>query len=80
MPWLRREVQSRGAAAGGIVKSYPLDRIYEEIAFLGYYLHWGYEELMGMEHRERLRFCREVSRINDQMNQETQGKNIFDVF
>ena len=30
-----------------------------------------------MEHRERLRFCREVSRINDQM---TQGKNIFDVF
>ena len=35
---------------------------------------------MGMEHRERLRFCREVSRINDQMNQQTQGKNIFDVF
>ena len=48
---------------------------------MGYYLHWGYEELMAMEHRERLRFCREVSRINDQMNQETQGrKNIFDVF
>lgn len=33
-----------------------------------------------MEHRERLRFCREVSGINDQMNQQTQGKNIFDVF
>ena len=48
---------------------------------MGYYLHWGYEELMAMEHRERLRFCREVSRINDQMNQDPQGKkNIFDVF
>ena len=47
---------------------------------MGYYLHWGYEELMGMEHRERLRFCREVSSINSKMNQETQGKNIFDVF
>lgn len=47
---------------------------------MGYYMHWGYGELMNMEHRERLRFCREVSRINDQMNQETQGKNIFDVF
>ena len=77
---MRREVQGGGASPGGIAKSYPLDRIYEEIAFLGYYLHWGYEELMGMEHRERLRFCREVSRINDQMNQQTQGKNIFDVF
>ena len=43
-------------------------------------MHWGFEELMNMEHRERLRFCREVSRINDQMNQQTQGKNIFDVF
>ena len=29
---------------------------------MGYYLHWGYEELMGMEHRERLRFCRETDR------------------
>ena len=77
---MRREVQGGGASPGGIAKNYPLDRIYEEIAFLGYYLHWGYEELMGMEHRERLRFCREVSRINDQMNQQTQGKNIFDVF
>ncbi|WP_345941567.1 DUF6760 family protein [Intestinimonas butyriciproducens] len=57
-----------------------MDRIYEEIAFLGYYLHWSYGELMDMEHRERLRFCREVSRINDKMNQETRGKNIFDVF
>ena len=27
-----------------------MDRIYEEIAFLGYYLHWGYEEIMAMEH------------------------------
>lgn len=47
---------------------------------MGYYLHWSYGELMDMEHRERLRFCREISRINDKMNQETRGKNIFDVF
>lgn len=77
---MRREIQDRGSPFGGIAKSYPLDRIYEEIAFLGYYLHWGYEELMAMEHRERLRFCREVSQINSRMNEETHGKNIFDVF
>ncbi len=33
-----------------------------------------------MEHRERLRFCREVSQINNRMNEETHGKNIFNVF
>ena len=57
-----------------------MDRIYEEIAFLGYYLHWSYGELMDMEHWERLRFSREVSRIKDKMNQETRGKNIIDVY
>lgn len=35
---------------------------------------------MSLEHKERLRFCREVSQINSRMNQETQGRNIFDVF
>ncbi len=32
-----------------------------------------------MEHKERIRFCQEVSKINRRMNQDTQKKNIFDV-
>lgn len=56
---------------------YPLDRIYEEVAFLGYYLHWPYGEIMRMEHRERKRWCEEVSRINRKISGEP--KNIFDV-
>ena len=47
---------------------------------MGYYLHCRYEEIMAMEHRDRLRFRRQASQINSRMNQETQGKNIFDVF
>ena len=43
-------------------------------------MEWGYEDVMGMEDRERLRFCGEVPRIKEQMNEQTQGKNIFDVF
>jgi hypothetical protein len=42
----------------------PLDRIYEEAAFLAYHLHWSHDEIMGLEHRERRRWCEEVSKIN----------------
>ena len=44
------------------------DRLHEEIAFLAYHLHWSYPTLMNLEHRERQRWCREVSRINDDIN------------
>lgn len=47
---------------------YPQDRLYQEMAFLGYYLHWPREELMGLDHLERRRWCREVSEINKKLN------------
>ena len=34
------------------------------MAFVGYYLHWPYEELMNLDHRERRRWCEEISNIN----------------
>jgi hypothetical protein len=46
------------------MKGYPLDALHEEIAFLGYYLHWDHRTLMELEHRDRRRWCEEVSRIN----------------
>ena len=50
--------------------TYPADKIYEETAFLGYYLHWGRKEIFELSHLERLRWCREVSQINSKLNQE----------
>lgn len=47
---------------------YPLDRLYEEMAYVSYHLHWTYGELMQMEHRERKRWVREVIAINTQLN------------
>ena len=47
---------------------YPLGRLYEEVAFLGYYFHWDYVSLLHMDHRERQRWCAEVSKINKQLN------------
>lgn len=35
---------------------------------------------MAMEHRERKKWCHEISRINKKVNGEKEKKNIFDVF
>ena len=50
---------------------YPLDRIYEEVAFIAYYFHWQIEEVMNLEHSERRRWCKEISRINNKLNEHT---------
>ena len=47
---------------------YPQDRLYEEMSFLAYYLHWPMDDLMNMDHRERRRWCEEVSSINQKLN------------
>ncbi len=59
------------------MRLYPADKIYEETAFLGYYLHWGRTEIWEMPHMERIRWCREVSGINSRLNDEP--KNVFEI-
>ncbi|WP_343216832.1 DUF6760 family protein [Crassaminicella profunda] len=58
--------------------SYPIDRIYEEVAFIAYYFHWAHDDIMNMEHRERRRWCGEISTIHKKLNDEPE--NVFDVF
>ncbi len=50
---------------------YPSDRLHEEVAYVAYYLHWPYDQIMRMEHRERQRWVGEVARINGQLNENT---------
>ena len=47
---------------------YPQERLYQEMAFLAYYLHWSDARLMELDHFERRRWCREVSAINRKLN------------
>ena len=68
MSALRGEIRSRDERLGGVT-GYPSDRLYEEVAFLGYYLHWPYEQIMSMEHCERQRWVSETSRINQRLNE-----------
>ncbi|WP_211237911.1 DUF6760 family protein [Cohnella panacarvi] len=66
---------------GGPLVSYPVERIYEEVGFISYYFHWAHDDIMNMDHRERRRWCDEISKINKKLNDEPDSKaNVFDVF
>ncbi|NIM17833.1 MAG: hypothetical protein GTO45_38140 [Candidatus Aminicenantes bacterium] len=52
------------------MNGYPLDRIYEEVAFIGYYLHWPHDQVMQIPHAERKRWCEEISKINRKLSEE----------
>lgn len=52
----------------------PLERVYEEVAFIAYYFHWQHDEIMAMPHREREKWCEEISKINKKMSEEPPGR------
>jgi len=40
------------------------DRLWQEIGFLAYYLHWPMDDLMALTHGVRRRLLSEVSALN----------------
>lgn len=46
------------------MRAYPVKSLYEEMAFIAHHFHWSHNDLMQLEHGERRRWCREISRIN----------------
>lgn len=46
------------------MRAYPVKWLYEEMAFIAYHFHWPHAELMNLDHRERRRWCREISAIH----------------
>jgi hypothetical protein len=50
------------------MRSYPVEQLYEEMAFIAYHFHWPRNELMSLEHGERRRWCEEISHINRRLN------------
>lgn len=38
------------------------------MTFLSYYLHWSRDEVMGLSHQERRRWCQEVSSVNKKLS------------
>lgn len=71
MSQVRTPVRAGGRNPGGM-NGYPLDRLYEEVAFIAYHFHWSHEEIIQMEHRERQRWVEEISKINRHLSGERQ--------
>ena len=44
---------------------YPTEAIWQEISYLAYHLHWSLEELLDLEHMDRVRMVRAVVRLNE---------------
>ncbi len=38
---------------------------------MAYHFNWGHDEVLGMPHRERQRWCEEISAINERINEES---------
>lgn len=62
-----------------MIKAYPEDKLYGEMAFIAYYLHWPRKEIMELTHAERARWCMEISDIHKKLNVDAEKKNIFDI-
>ena len=48
--------------------SYPLENVFKEVAFIAYHFHWDRESILNMSHKERHRWVKEISSINDKIN------------
>ncbi len=40
------------------------DELFAEVAYLAYHFHWGFDELLDLEHGIRRRFITEVGALN----------------
>ncbi|HEY1918032.1 MAG TPA: DUF6760 family protein [Streptosporangiaceae bacterium] len=53
---------------------YAADRLWEETAYLAYYLHWTLEEILDLPHPVRIRMIEEVGKIHDRLTAESGGQ------
>jgi len=48
--------------------TYAADRLFEEVAYVAYYLHWPLDAILDMEHPLRSRFIEQIGSINTEIN------------
>lgn len=53
------------------MRSYLLDRLYEEVAYIAYHFHWPLEQVLDLEHTERKQWVEEIAKINRRLNEMT---------
>ena len=46
---------------------YAVEQLWEETAYLAYYLHWSFDAVVGLPHSIRHRMIAEVGKIHTQL-------------
>lgn len=49
--------------------TYAADRLHEEVAYVAYHFHWSLDDILDLEHADRLRYVSEIARINTRISQ-----------
>jgi len=44
--------------------------LFEEVGYVAYHFHWSLDEILNLEHADRLQFVREISNINRRLSEE----------
>jgi hypothetical protein len=47
--------------------TYAVDRLWEEVAYVAYYLHWSLDSILDLEHPVRQQVINQVGRIHERM-------------
>ncbi len=67
MPTLQHHVGGGPRSVGGIA-GYPLDKLYEEVAYVAYHFHWPPDFVLELDHFERHRWVEQIAAINRKLN------------
>jgi len=51
-----------------VTPRYPPEQLRTEVAFVAYHFNWSHDRVLSLPHRERQRWCEQISRINERMN------------
>ena len=50
--------------------TYGTDRLFEEVTYVAYYLHWSLDSILDLSHGLRQRFVEEIGNIHTRMAEE----------
>ena len=56
--------------------SYPAEAVWQETAYLAYHLHWSLDDLLGLEHLDRMRMVRAVVNLEQRSRQEARDAGV----
>lgn len=46
--------------------TYAADQLHEEVAYLAYHFHWSLDQILDLEHGDRLRYIGQIARLGRQ--------------